>query len=103
MGWSGQKIIPAYDFLNSSIVLKGDIEEIALPVKGKKSNLTRKILVDYFGKERCGLTDKVFEKIMVSINMAIPFWFELIGKSFLSNGLQEKYIELLKKLINTLG
>ena len=34
------RLSPAYDFLNSSIVLKGDIEEIALPVKGKKSNLT---------------------------------------------------------------
>ena len=96
-------LAPAYDFLNSSIVLKGDIEEIALSIKGKKNNLTRKILVDYFGKERCGLTDKVVEKIMISINTALPFWFELIGMSFLSSGLQEKYIELLQRRINTLG
>jgi serine/threonine-protein kinase HipA len=103
MGWSGPKITPAYDFLNSSIVLKGDIEEIAFSIKGGKSNLTRKIIVDYFGKERCGLADKVIEKIMVSINTALSSWFELIGMSFLSNVLQEKYIGLLQKRIKVLG
>lgn len=45
------ELSPAYDLLNSSIVLKGDIQEIALPLKGKKSNLTSDILIGYFGKE----------------------------------------------------
>jgi len=58
---------PAYDLLNSTIVLKGDIEEIALPVKGKKSNLNERILIDYFGKETCELTDKVIEKNLQEI------------------------------------
>ena len=34
------ELSPAYDLLSSSIVLTGDIDEIALPLKGKKSNLT---------------------------------------------------------------
>ena len=35
------ELSPAYDLLNSTIVLKGDAEEIALPLKGKKTILIR--------------------------------------------------------------
>jgi serine/threonine-protein kinase HipA len=48
------ELSPAYDLLNSSIVLKGDKEEIALPLKGKKSNLTSDILIGYFGGSVAG-------------------------------------------------
>ena len=50
------ELSPAYDFLNSTIVLKG-----------KKSNLNAEVLINYFGKECCGLTDKVIEKNLVEI------------------------------------
>ena len=56
------ELSPAYDLLNSSIVLKGEIEEIALTMKGKKSNLNYHVLVNYFGKERCGITNRIIEK-----------------------------------------
>lgn len=97
------ELSPAYDFLNSSIVLKGDIEEIALPIKGKKSNLNRNLLINYFGKERCFLTDKIIEKTLNTINTALPHWFELIDISFLSDEMKEKYRVLLQKRINVLG
>ena len=41
------ELSPAYDFLNTSIVLGGDIEESALPLKGKKKQFSKEILVDY--------------------------------------------------------
>lgn len=44
------ELSPAYDLLNSTIVLKGDTEEIALPLKGKKKNLTRKFSSITLGK-----------------------------------------------------
>ncbi|MDO8930286.1 MAG: HipA domain-containing protein, partial [Bacteroidota bacterium] len=66
------ELSPAYDLLNSSIVLKGDIEEIALSLKGKKSNLNRDMLVNYFGKERCSLTDKIIERILETIQAELP-------------------------------
>ena len=97
------ELTPAYDLLNSSIVLRGDPEEIALPIKGKKKNLNRNILINYFGKERCGLTDKIVEKILMSINSALPSWFRLIDISFLSEEMKEKYRVLLYKRINVLG
>ena len=97
------ELSPAYDLLNSSIVLKGDIEEIVLPLKGKKSNLNKDILINYFGKERCGLTDKVIEKTINTIQLSIPSWFSLIDISFLSVEMKEKYRNLLQRRISTLG
>lgn len=97
------ELSPAYDLLNTSIVLKGDIEEIALSLKGKKSNLNRDILVNYFGKERCSLTDKIIEKTLETVQSAIPSWFDLIDISFLSDEMKEKYRSLLQKRISIVG
>lgn len=96
------EISPAYDLVNSSIVLKGDIEEIALSLKGKKSNLNRNILFNYFGKERCNLTDKIIERIIKRIQTELPRWFKLIDISFLSREMKDKYKNLLQKRIDIL-
>jgi len=102
---SGNKteLTPAYDFLNSTIVLKGDIEEIALSLNGRKKGLNRDLLINYFGKERCGLTEKVIEKALNTIQMALPAWFKTIDISFLSGKLKEKYTDLLWKRIKVMG
>jgi len=97
------ELSPAYDLLNSSIVLRGDIEEIALSLKGKKGNLNRELLVNYFGKERCNLTDKIIGQSLETIKTAIPLWFEFINTSFLSVVMQDKYRQLLQKRILVLG
>lgn len=97
------ELSPAYDLLNSTIVLKGDSEEIALTLKGKKSNLNRNILINYFGKDRCGLTDKVVERTFDSIQKAILSWFDLIEISFLSEEMRDKYRNLLQKRMDILG
>jgi serine/threonine-protein kinase HipA len=97
------ELSPAYDFLNSSIVLSGEIEEIALTLKGKKSNLNRSALINYFGAERCGLTDKVIEKTLKTIQQTLPKWFDFIENSFLSDEMKEKYRSLLQRRIQILG
>lgn len=97
------ELSPAYDFLNSSIVLSGDIEEIALPLKGKKSKFNREILIDYFGVEHCGLTNKVIEKTLESFRLALPSWFKLIDSSFLSNEMKDKYKDLLQHRVSIVG
>ena len=96
------ELSPAYDLLNSTIVLKGDTEEIALSLKGKKSKLNRNILIDYFGRERCNLTDKIIERLLEKIQKEIPAWFNLIDISFLSGEMKEKYKNLLYKRIDIL-
>ncbi len=97
------ELSPAYDLLNTSIVLKGNMEEIALPLKGKKSNLNRNILVSYFGKERCNLADKIIERILETLQSEIPSWFNLIDISFLSHEMKDKYKNLLEKRAGVLG
>jgi len=97
------ELSPAYDLLNSTIVLKGGAEEIALSLDGKKRKLTRKVLVDYFGKERCGLTDKVVESTLLALSQAKETWFELLSICFLSNEFKEKYIVLLENRLKILG
>lgn len=96
------ELAPAYDFLNSTIVLSGELEEIALPLKGKKSKLSRALLIEYFGIECCGLTQKVIEKTLVSIQEALPVWFSLIDHSFLSDGMKDKYRSLLQSRMTTI-
>ena len=97
------ELSPAYDLLNSTIVLKGNTEEIALSLKGKKSKLNRNILIDYFGRERCNLTDKIIERFLEKIQKEIPAWFNLIDISFLSGEMKVKYKNLLYKRIDILG
>jgi len=96
------ELSPAYDFINSTIVLKGSAEEIALSLSGKKRKLNRKVLVDYFGKERCALTDKVIENNIQALVKAKEIWFSLLKICFLNKELKEKYISLLESRIKIL-
>ncbi|MGM0407988.1 MAG: HipA domain-containing protein [Bacteroidota bacterium] len=96
------ELCPVYDFLNSSIVLGKDVEETALPLKGKKKNLTKNILFDYLGGERLNLNQTVIDKTLKELQSAIPLWFELIDHSFLKQDLKDSYKELLEKRIQLL-
>lgn len=86
---------PSYDLINTTISIANPFEEIALPLKGKKSKLNGKILVEYWGKERLGLNDLVITQALNSINENFEKWNKLINKSFLSKEMKEKYIALL--------
>lgn len=97
------RMSPCYDLLNTTIEYSKPDDEIALPLKGKKKHLTQNILITYFGIERCGLTTKSVEKVLDSISTAIPVWKTLIDKSFLSQGMKEKYLELLDARLNKLN
>ena len=93
---------PCYDLVNSTIEYKKQDEEIALPLKGKKKHLTRNILVNYFGMERCELTTKSIDKVLETIFSRVPRWKELIDISFLSKEMKEKYHGLLETRLKIL-
>lgn len=96
---------PCYDLVNSTIEYKKQDEEIALPLKGKKKHITRNILVNYFGMERCELTTKSIDKVLETISLKVSKWKELIDISFLSKEMKEKYHGLLEtrlKILRTL-
>jgi serine/threonine-protein kinase HipA len=96
------ELTPAYDILNSSIALVHPQEEIALPVMGKKQQLNRSILVDYFGGQRLGINDTVIHRVLGEIESALPAWFELIDRSFLTPEMKDKYKTLLQSRIRIL-
>ena len=89
------ELSPAYDLINTTIALPNAQEEIALPLMGKKKNLSRKVLVDYWGKERLKLNQKSIELVLEKIINAKLHWDELILKSFLSSVMKEKYSRLI--------
>lgn len=90
------ELSPAYDLLNTSIVLAGEPEEIALTLGGKKKNLTAELLIDYFGKERLKLNNRIIAQIIDKIKSELDNWYKLINFSFLSPSMKEKYLNLLK-------
>ncbi len=89
------ELSPAYDLINTTIAIQNPAEEIALPLMGKKKNLNRKILVDYWGKERLKINGKAIGQILVEFNNAKNLFNDLISKSFLSHGMKEKYLQLI--------
>lgn len=91
---------PAYDLVNSSIVMK-TTEELALPLRGKKSRLTRSDLVDYFGREKLKLPPNTIEEVLQRISDSIEPWKALIQISFLSQEKKEAYLALLQKRVKS--
>lgn len=92
-------LTPAYDFLNSSISIKNPQEELALSLKGKKSNFKATEWIDYFAKERLQLNDKTIDTILSDMNKSVSRWIELVEISFLSEAMKEKYLKLMDNRI----
>ena len=88
-------LTPAYDLLNTTIVLPQPEEELALPLKANKNKLKREDFLDYFGKERLGVTERVIDKMLADFAMVRPEWETLVGISFLSDEMKEKYLQVL--------
>jgi serine/threonine-protein kinase HipA len=88
-------LAPIYDFLNSSISIKNPQEELALSLKGKKSNFKATELIDYYAKERLELNDKTINAILSDMNKSLSKWTELVEISFLSDAMKEKYLKLM--------
>ncbi len=95
------ELAPAYDFLNSTLAYQElgkrieEIEEVALPLRGKKKRLTRDDWVKYYGTERLGLPGTAIEMVLSALQKAIPQWKALIDMSFLSARQKELYLELI--------
>lgn len=89
------ELAPAYDFLNTTIALKGAKEELALPVTGKKSKLTRNDLLNYFARERLQINEKVLNDVLSRFAKALPVWRELLDQSFLSADAKRRFAAIL--------
>ncbi len=90
------QLSPAYDLLNTSIVLKAS-EEISLSLNGKKSNLKRQDFIDYLAKKRLGLSTQEIDECMTICYEVMPSWQETISSSFLSENKKIQYEALVLK------
>ena len=88
---------PAYDLLNTTIILPHPEEELALPLNARKNKLRRKDFLVYFAKERLGLTERIIDKMAADFTHIRSEWEALIEISFLSGTMKEKYLEVVRE------
>ena len=87
------QLSPAYDLLPVRLIMPEDKEEFALTINAKKAKLTKKdfdILANYLeinNKARDGVYTRLFN--------SVDKWQNLISKSFVSEKMQESYLNLL--------
>lgn len=88
------ELSPAYDLLNTALVIADDKEETALTINGKKSKLRKK---DFDALAiSMNINTKVLGSIYAKFEKVLPSWIEFIKQSFLSKAMQKNYIELIK-------
>ena len=96
----GYSLCPAYDMLATALVVKGDEEELALTLNGRKRKLKRSDFVESIGHFR--IDEKVKNSIFRKFQMAMPKWFDFIEISFLEREMKEQYVALIKERMNQL-
>lgn len=91
------ELAPAYDFINTTIAIgiNQTKEQMALPLNGKKNNLNKKDILEYYGVQKLGLRSEVISQILTIFSQSIPKWRRLIEISFLSNQSKEDYNKIL--------
>lgn len=90
------QLSPAYDLLNTTIVMKVT-EELALPLNGKKNNLNRNLFFNYYAIDRLNLTERVIDQVDQEFRSSIDSWKALIEKSFLTEELKQEYWEVISQ------
>jgi len=97
------ELSPGYDFLNSTIVLRQQAEELALPLNGKKSKLRQSDFWRYLALERLGLQPRTIEEVKAHFQDESGRWPLRIENSFLSQEMKEKYTAMLAERRQRLG
>jgi serine/threonine-protein kinase HipA len=93
---------PAYDLLNTTIVLPKPEAELALPLNARKNKLKRHDFLDYFAKDRLQLPERVIEKMLTDLANIRTEWEDLVGVSFLSNEMKGKYLKIMSERFATI-
>jgi serine/threonine-protein kinase HipA len=91
------ELSPAYDLVNTTIAMKNPIEELALPLRGKKRHLQARDFFEYYAKEKMNLTDKSIAQIATAFQKTFPAWEKMIEISFLSKKMKEAYWNLISR------
>lgn len=97
------ELSPAYDLLNTTIPNPKSREEFALPLHGKKSNLSAKDIWQYLAAERLGFAPVLVEQAKARFATASAGWPARIESSFLTAQMKTRYLELLATRRERLG
>ncbi|MBM4130219.1 HipA domain-containing protein [bacterium] len=89
------QLAPAYDLLNTTIVLRTPREESALPLNGRQRNLRRRDFTEHLGVARLRLPVAVVEDELERLRTASAGWREVIEGSFLPPPLREAYLRVV--------
>ncbi len=94
------ELSPTYDLLNVAIVNPADTEELALTLNGKKSRINRMDFIEATSK--VGISKKIIDGMVKQFEKCLPKWERKIDESFLSDGMKNKYKELIYNRMNRL-
>lgn len=103
------ELSPAYDLLSTTVALLAlgrplaDIEEVALPLDGRKRHLTSHAWLRYYAQERLELPDKVVAGVMAGFRRVLTGWHETLRISFLPEDQKSLYQDLLTERCARLG
>ena len=92
---------PAYDMLNTLIVMPEDKEELALSLNGKKSKITWRDFIQ--AMTGSGVPEKVQETMRTQFMKVQKKWEETIRNSFLSEEMQDSYITMINERLGRLS
>ena len=94
-------LAPAYDLLPVTLLLGDDKEEMAPPLCGKKAKLSYATFLQ-FGKN-IGIADKVIHNLLKKLKDLEPTFWEIIGKSFVSEEMKAGMKELVAERLHRLS
>ncbi|MGQ0504103.1 MAG: type II toxin-antitoxin system HipA family toxin [Myxococcaceae bacterium] len=92
------RISPAYDLLSTELVLGDDT--LALPVGGKKKNLTRRVWLEF--AKTAGLSERATSSVLEEVISSLSRGEKLVAGSFLSQELKDAYLAGLRKKVSVL-
>jgi serine/threonine-protein kinase HipA len=87
------ELSPAYDLLNTAIVMPEDKEESALTINGKKRKLNRNDFQVLATSLK--INNKSLEAIYERFESILPTWLSWIDQSFLSEEFKDEYTHLI--------
>ena len=95
------QLAPAYDLLNTLLVMPSDTEELALTLNARK----KKIKLQDFRSAmiNSGLDEKVIKNMLKKIHTAKESWYDWIERSFLPQEMKIGYTAMIKERLDRLN
>jgi serine/threonine-protein kinase HipA len=91
----GYMLTPAYDMVASGLMVKGDDEELALTLNGKKKNIIKKDFLEPM--TRFNIHAKAIENLFNKLLISVEKWHEFIDISFLPEEMKISYHEIIRE------